>query len=83
LKFPALNIREAHERPEAMEEGAVMMVGVMKERVLQGISVLTSRLKKVHDVTDYTSDNVSDKVVKIIISYINYIRTNIWKCSIL
>lgn len=78
LKFNALNIREAHERPEAMEEGAVMMVGVKKERVLQGISMLDSNLKPVHDVRDYIADNVSDKVVKIILSYTDYINRVVW-----
>lgn len=83
LKFKALNIRETHERPEAMEEGAVMMVGVMKERVLQGISILDSNMKPVHDVEDYTLDNVSDKVVKIIISYTDYVKKNVWKDKII
>ena len=78
LKFSALNIREAHERPEAMEEGAVMMVGVKKERVLQAIRVLESNLKSVQDVVDYISDNVSDKVVKIIVSYTDYINRIVW-----
>lgn len=79
LKFNALNIREAHERPEAMEEGAVMMTGVKKERVLQGINILESDLKPVHDVLDYTMNNVSDKVVKIILSYTDYVNRVVWQ----
>lgn len=79
LKFDALNIREAHERPEAMEEGAVMMVGVQKERILQGISLLESDFKTVYDVSDYTSNNVSDKVVKIILSYTDYVNRVVWQ----
>lgn len=78
LKFKALNIREAHERPEAMEEGAVMMVGVKKDRVLQGISILDSDLKPVSNVEDYVSNNVSDKVAKIILSYTDYVNRVVW-----
>lgn len=81
LGFDALNIREAHERPEAMEEASVMMVGLSYERILQGIMHLkgnnqnpTSRL-----VSDYSIPNVSDKIVKIIISYTDYINKNVWK----
>jgi UDP-N-acetylglucosamine 2-epimerase (non-hydrolysing) len=81
LGFDALNIREAHERPEAMEEASVMMVGLSYERILQGIMHLkgnnqnpTSRL-----VSDYSMPNVSDKIVKIIISYTEYINQNVWK----
>jgi len=78
LKFSALNIREAHERPEAMEEGTVMMVGVNKDRVLQGIKILESNLKQVSDVKDYMSNNVSDKVLKIILSYTDYVERVVW-----
>ncbi|MFA5656591.1 MAG: UDP-N-acetylglucosamine 2-epimerase (non-hydrolyzing) [Dysgonamonadaceae bacterium] len=78
LKFNAFNIREAHERPEAMEEAAVMMVGVKKERVLQAIRILESNSKPVQDVVDYISDNVADKVVKIIVSYTDYINRVVW-----
>ena len=80
LKFKALNIREAHERPEAMEEAAVMMVGLKKERILQGLTILenidTSSLK---NVFDYSMDNVSDKVVRVVISYTDYINRVVWK----
>jgi len=79
LKFNALNIRETHERPEAMEEGAVMMVGLKKERILQGMKLLESNLREVKDIKDYQSDNVSDKIVKIIISYVSYINKFVWK----
>ena len=79
LKFNALNIREAHERPEAMEEAAVIMVGLKKDRILQSLSVLESNLNQVHDVSDYISNNVSDKIIKIILSYVNYINSNVWK----
>lgn len=78
LKFKALNIREAHERPEAMEEAAVMMVGLEKERILQGILVLESNLMNVENINDYTSKNVSDKIVKIIISYSDYVNRKVW-----
>lgn len=80
LKFKALNIREAHERPEAMEEASVMMVGVSKERILQGVEFLAEQsMEKSKIVNDYNVDNVSEKVVKIIISYIDYVNTKIWK----
>lgn len=80
LGFKALNIRQAHERPEAMEEASVMMVGLEKERILQGLNVLefqkTSTLRKVED---YSMPNVSDKVLRIIVSYTDYIKKNVWK----
>jgi len=80
LRFPALNIREAHERPEAMEEASVMMVGLNKERILQGLQVLetqTSELLK--PVADYSMANVSEKVLRIILSYTDYINRVVWK----
>jgi len=80
LKFPALNIREAHERPEAMEEASVMMVGLDKERILQGLLVLESQEKNtLREVNDYSMPNVSDKVLRIILSYTDYINRTIWK----
>ncbi|MFE2777934.1 non-hydrolyzing UDP-N-acetylglucosamine 2-epimerase [Aerococcus urinaeequi] len=80
LKFKALNLREAHERPEAMEEGAVMMVGLEKERILQGLTILDSQAEEtLRLVADYSMPNVSDKVLRIILSYTDYINRKVWK----
>ncbi len=81
LKFPALNIREAHERPEAMEEGTVLMVGLNPVRVLQGIAVLVDNLnnERIHIVKDYDVDNVSEKVLRIILSYTDYVNRVVWQ----
>jgi len=79
LKFPALNIREAHERPEAMEEASVMMVGLNKDRVLQGLDILSTQTEKsLRNVADYSMPNVSDKVLRVIVSYTDYINRTIW-----
>lgn len=82
LNFPALNIREAHERPEAMEEAAVMMVGLNKERIMQAMGQLEEEAKETEriflPVADYSIPNVSDKVVRIILSYTDYIKRNVW-----
>lgn len=82
LKFKALNLREAHERPEAMEEASVMMVGLKKERILQGLEVLETQEKEtLREVYDYSMPNVSDKVLRIILSYTDYINRNIWRIN--
>ncbi|UUX35243.1 non-hydrolyzing UDP-N-acetylglucosamine 2-epimerase [Fundicoccus culcitae] len=79
LKFKALNLREAHERPEAMEEGAVMMVGLEKERIMQGLAILETQTDEtLRLVTDYSMPNVSDKVLRIIVSYTDYINRIVW-----
>lgn len=80
LGFKALNIREAHERPEAMEEASVMMVGLHKDRILEGLTVLeTQNNDTLRQVGDYSMPNVSEKVLRIIISYTDYIRRNVWR----
>lgn len=80
LGFKALNLREAHERPEAMEEASVMMVGVNKERIMQGLEVLeTQESSTLRRVADYSMPNVSDKVLRIILSYTDYVNRVVWK----
>ena len=82
LKFRALNLREAHERPEAMEEASVMMVGLKKERILQGLEILETQEKDtLREVYDYSMPNVSDKVLRIILSYTDYINRNVWRIN--
>ena len=79
LKLKALNIREAHERPEAMEEATVMMVGLKKERILQGLKILETQNKEtIRPVNDYFVPNVSEKVLRIIISYTDYVNRIVW-----
>ena len=82
LGFRALNIREAHERPEAMEEASVMMVGLHKDRILQALRVLeTQSTETLRTVADYSMPNVSEKVLRIILSYTDYVNRTVWQKS--
>jgi UDP-N-acetylglucosamine 2-epimerase (non-hydrolysing) len=83
LSFPAIMIRAAHERPEGMDEGTVIMSGIRKDRILESIAVITNQFEngigKTRIIEDYNIDNVSIKVVRIILSYIDYINRTVWK----
>lgn len=81
LNFPALNIREAHERPEAMEEASVMMVGLKTERIMQALEQVSSQNRSERDyrlVSDYSMPNISDKIVRVILSYTDYVNRVVW-----
>ena len=83
MGFPALNIRDAHERPEGMEEAAVMLVGLNMDRVIQSIEILNNGYIKdkslMNTVSDYNVDKVSEKIVRIIHSYTDYVNRVVWK----
>ena len=82
MSFPALNIRDAHERPEAMEEASVMMTGMNIFRIEQALELLheasITKTSAFLPVQDYTKPNVSDKVVRIILSYVDYVKRTVW-----
>ena len=83
LNFPALNLRETHERPEGMEEAAVMMTGLEVERVLQSLQILQSqgrdKDRTLNLVSDYSTPNVSEKIIRIVLSYTDYVKRTVWK----
>ena len=86
LNLRALNLRDSQERPEGFEEGTVMLTGVNLSRITQALKILNGQqvgeLRSINPVTDYMSDTVSEKVCRIILSYVNYINENIWKKNI-
>ena len=82
LHFPAITIRQAHERPEGMDEGTLIMTGLNSDRILESIEIVTSQYTEgadvIHSIPDYASDNVSKKVVRIILSYTAYVNRTVW-----
>ena len=82
LGFPAITIRQAHERPEGMDEGTLIMSGLIPEHVLNAVDTVTSQVREygpMHKIHDYEADNVSRKTVRIILSYIDYINHTVWR----
>jgi UDP-N-acetylglucosamine 2-epimerase len=83
MNFPALNLREAHERPEGMEEAVVIMTGLEKERIMQSLSIIDKqprgKQRLIRQVSDYSMPNVSEKIVRIVHSYTDYVNRTIWK----
>lgn len=83
LNFPALNLREVHERPEGFEEGSVMMVGLNVGTIAQGLRILDEQARgdqrRLHMVADYTADNVSEKVLRIVLSYTDFVNRRVWR----
>ena len=80
LKFPAITIRQSHERPEAMDEGTIIMTGFDKQNIIDSVKIITSlKVENVNTAQDYKAKNISDKVVKIIYSYVHYVNRNVWK----
>ena len=82
LHFPAITIRQAHERPEGMDEGTLIMTGLNSNRILDSIDVVTSQYAEnadaIHSIPDYVANNVSKKVVRIILSYTDYVNRTVW-----
>ena len=87
LNFPAITIRQAHERPEGVDEGTLIMSGLKSDSVLSSIKVVTSQFYESNNrfkiIDDYNTDNVSIKVVRIILSYTDYVNRNVWKKKLL
>jgi UDP-N-acetylglucosamine 2-epimerase (non-hydrolysing) len=85
MKFPAIMVRAAHERPEGMDEGTLILSGVGRERILESIKVVTNQFDNnvIKVIKDYDVDNVSIKVVRIILSYIDYINRTVWKKDVM
>ena len=85
LNLPAVTIRQAHERPEGMDEGTLIMSGLNKDRIIESIEVVTSQHREKRTmkiVSDYDVDNVSVKVLRIILSYVDYINRTVWRKEI-
>ena len=79
LGFPAITVRQAHERPEGMDEGTLIMSGLESENIINAINVVTNQKEKMHIVNDYDADYVAAKVVRIILSYTDYINRTVWR----